>query len=272
MPVISLQPVARHRRQQVLVGRVLGAGGVGMRHPDGRHAQNVGEDLVGQRAAEIGQHVGLLAARLLDRGGGELGPRILRVEPRRIHDHVARLLELDLREAMLVEMAAQRRQDLVRIGADHEAQLAVGDGAGRDGVDRPVGIAGLEGQDLEAVPAEHALDRRQRLLAPVRIDLRRALAGIDMGVGQRRAHRVGERLGPPFRHLDLAARVGDGGQRMRQDDAGIGQQAAPVARMMAALAHGELEVEVERAARAAEDGRPAMVEPRARPSRSAHRP
>ena len=166
-------------------------------------------------------------------------------------------------EAVLVEMAAQRRQDLVRIGADHEAQLAIGDGAGRDGVDRPVGIAGLEGQHLEAVPAEHALDRRQRLLAPVRIDLGRALAGIDMGVGQRRAHRIGQRLGPPLRHFDLAALVGDGGQRMRQDDAGVGQKAAPVAGMMAALAQGELQVEVERAARAAEDGRPAMVEARA---------
>ena len=50
---------------------------------------------------------------------------------------------------------------------------------------------------------------------------------------------------------------------MRQDDAGVGEQAAPVAGMVAALAQGELEVEVERAARAAEDGRPAMVEPRA---------
>ena len=82
---------------------------------------------------------------------------------------------------MTVEMAAQRRQDLMRIGADHETKLAIGNGAGRDGVDRPIGIAGLEGQDLEAVPAEHALDRRQRLLPPFRIDGGRALAGIDMG-------------------------------------------------------------------------------------------
>ena len=83
-----------------------------------------------------------------------------------------------------------------------------------------------------------------------------------MRVGQCRAHRVGERLGPPFRHFDLAAPVGDGGERMGQDDAGVGREAAPVARVMAALAHRELEVEVQGAARAAEDGRPAMVEPR----------
>ena len=83
-----------------------------------------------------------------------------------------------------------------------------------------------------------------------------------MGVGQGGANRVGQRLRTPLRHFDLAALVGDRGQRMRHDDAGVGQQPAPVAGMMAALAHRELQVEVQRAAGAAEDGRPAMVEPR----------
>ena len=42
-----------------------------------------------------------------------------------------------------------------------------------------------------------------------------------------------------------------GGQRVRKDDAGVGQKPAPVARMVAALTQGELQVEVERAERVA---------------------
>src|SRR5688572_26044914 len=64
----------------MFVGRMLRAGGVGMRHPDGRHADDVGEHVIGQRAAEIGQQIGLAAGRLLDRTHREFRPRVLRVE------------------------------------------------------------------------------------------------------------------------------------------------------------------------------------------------
>ena len=50
---------------------------------------------------------------------------------------------------------------------------------------------------------------------------------------------------PPLRHLDRAARVGDGGERMRQDDAGIGEQPAPVAGVVAALAQVDDQVELD---------------------------
>src|SRR5271170_7113058 len=40
-------------KQDVLVGRMLRAAGIGMRHPDRRQPERVGEHLVGQRAAEI---------------------------------------------------------------------------------------------------------------------------------------------------------------------------------------------------------------------------
>jgi hypothetical protein len=48
-------------------------------------------------------------------------------------------------------------------------------------------------------------------------------------VGKGGRHRSGERLGPPFRHFYLTARVGNGGERMRHDDTGIGQKPAPIA-------------------------------------------
>ena len=49
---------ARHApaQRQVLVRRMLRAAGIGVRHPDRRQAEHLGEDIVRQRAARIGQH------------------------------------------------------------------------------------------------------------------------------------------------------------------------------------------------------------------------
>ena len=162
MPVISRRPSRATGASRCSFGSVLRAGGVGMRHPDGRHAEDIGEDLVRQRAAEIGQHVAASgrqssrssSAANLAHGFSGSSRVAFMITSRACSTSI-------VAEAVLLEVPAQRRDDVVRIGADHEAQLAVGDGAGRNGIDRPVGIAGLEGQHLEAVPAEHALDRRQ---------------------------------------------------------------------------------------------------------------
>src|SRR5262249_29296629 len=48
---------------------------------------------------------------------------------------------------------------------------------------------------------------------------------------------------PPFRHLDRPARIGDASERLREDDAGIGEEAAPVAGMMGPLAQIDDEVD-----------------------------
>ena len=50
---------------------------------------------------------------------------------------------------------------------------------------------------------------------------------------------------------------------MRQDEARIGDQAAPVARVMPAFAQIDDEVEVDRAATAERDGRPILLHARA---------
>jgi len=49
------QRLARYRGEQVLVGGVLRAAGVGMWHPHRRQSEIDSEDVVRQRAAEIGQ-------------------------------------------------------------------------------------------------------------------------------------------------------------------------------------------------------------------------
>ena len=55
-------------------------------------------------------------------------------------------------------------------GAGDEAQLAVGDRLGRDGIDRSTRRAGREREHVEHVAAVDALGRRRALLAPPGID------------------------------------------------------------------------------------------------------
>src|SRR5262249_31712486 len=76
----------------------------------------------------------------------------------------------------------------------------------------------------------------------------------DAGRGRRR---------PPFRHLDRAARIGDASERLREDDAGIGEEAAPVAGMMGPLAQIDDEVDRVAAARPEKERRPIGRDPRA---------
>ena len=104
----------------------------------------------------------------------------------------------------------------------------------RNRVDRAVRRSGGEGQNLEAVPAEHPFRRRKIGLAPVAVDGRAILAPIDLNALQDAAHRLRKRR-PPFRDLNRASGVGDTGQRLREDDARIGKQAAPVAGVVTAL-------------------------------------
>src|ERR1700753_2999380 len=54
----------RHRQKNVLIGRVLRTARIGVRHPHGRQFEDIGEDIVRQRAAEIRQHGRRLARGL----------------------------------------------------------------------------------------------------------------------------------------------------------------------------------------------------------------
>ena len=50
------EPFPEQGQQPVLVGRMLGAAGIGMRDVYRRQAEQVGEAIVRQRAAQIGEH------------------------------------------------------------------------------------------------------------------------------------------------------------------------------------------------------------------------
>ena len=235
-----------------------------MRDPDGRQPEQVREDVVGQGAAQVGQDRDLLGRRGLERGDGPARPGMLRVQAGRGHGVQVRV-DPDHGEALGIQVAAQPGHELRGIARHHEADVAVRARARRDRVDRLLGIAGLEGQDLEGVPGEDLLGLAEAGLAPVRVDLGRVLAAVDLQVADRPAHRVRDRRGTPLGHQDLAARAGQAGDGMGQDDPRVGQKAAPVAGVMAARAQIHAEVEVEDPARAHEDRRP--VRGQARPVR-----
>src|SRR5262249_6256752 len=67
-PRHQAKPFARDRRQEMLVRRVLRAAGVRMRDPDGLELEHVDENVVRQRAAEIGQDDWRMAGGALERG------------------------------------------------------------------------------------------------------------------------------------------------------------------------------------------------------------
>ena len=122
-----------------------------------------------------GTMAGLALAERCSERGHELRPGMIGLGARGGEAAVVdggRRHHLHAREALGVEMALQRRHDGVDIGAGDEAQLAVGDRLGRDGVHRPARRAGGEGQHVEHVGAVDALGRRQARLAPPRVDLR----------------------------------------------------------------------------------------------------
>src|SRR5207249_6154844 len=115
--------------------------------------------------------------------------------------------------------------------------------------DRMVGRSGGEGQHLEAVPAEDPLGRREIDFAPVAIDRRTIAAAVDLDAGQSAPNGCGKGR-PPLRHTDAAARIGNAGQRMRENDAWVGEETAPVAGMVRALAQIDGELDRVAAARA----------------------
>ena len=168
---------------------------------------------------------------------------MLRVEPGRVENVVARLGDGDEGKTVAVEMAAQGRQDLLRINPDDEAQLAARPGARRHGVDRFLRVAGAHRENLERAPGEQLFRRAQAGLAPGRIDRGAALAGMNLAIGERALDRVGNAVRHPLRNADLALRADDRRNRVRKLDRRIGEQPAPIAGMMPAIARVDPEIE-----------------------------
>src|SRR5262249_14079914 len=212
------QTFAREHERQVLVRGVLRATRIGMRHPDGRQAEEFCEYVVGERAARARQDCGLLAGRACDRGRGPLRAGMVRIETRRVEDLVARLGDLHLGEAVAIEVPPQRRQDFVGIDADHEAELPPRPGLGRHRVHRRLRVACTRRQNLEGRPREYFLGRAEPRLAPGRIDRGAALARMDVAIRKRAFDRIRNAVQHPFRNADLPFWSDDGPDRMGELD------------------------------------------------------
>src|SRR5262249_38612075 len=101
-------PLARERREQVLVRRVLRTSGIRVRDPDRAQAEHIGEAVVGQRSTEIGKNGRRAAGGALDRAGGEHNPRVLGIKPARLEKSAAAAAHLNLGETVAVEVAPER--------------------------------------------------------------------------------------------------------------------------------------------------------------------
>src|SRR5436190_1838659 len=206
-----------------------------MRHPDRLQAQHIGEDVVRKRAAGVGQNDWRAARCLFDRAGDEINPGVVRIEPAGTEKTARTRAHLDFVKAMAVKMPAQRGNDVVDVRADHVAELAMRACVAGNGIDRVLRRSGREGQNLEAVPAEDALGRGEFGLSPVTIDRRPVSAGLEFDARKMAPYR-GRELRAPFRHGNRAARIGDAGERICQDDSGVREEPAPVAGMVRAFA------------------------------------
>ncbi len=204
--------------------------------------QHFREDVVGKRAAEIGQDRGGRAMGAADRIGREPDVGMVGVQPRR-HEHVvARRADLDAGEAMPVEEAPHHAQHVVGRDVHREAQLHPRPGPRRNGVDRRLRVARLEGQHLQVAPAEHLpapVSPGSPTTAPGRgppssdvtsmsASARRTLSGMARGVNS------GTRIWPVG-----PTKAGDG---VGQFDRGIGDEPAPVAGVVPALARVDPQV------------------------------
>ncbi len=236
-PAITDKPSRSNLRRQMLVGRVLRAAGIGMRHPDRAQSQHVGEDVVGQRTAEVRQQRRLLAAGARQRSHRPLHPRIVRIDAGGAGTWFRAWCDLHHREAVPVQVPAQRRQDA---GRDRcRPRSATGSAPRR--------VAEWRSPASRACPSCTPALRSCTSRTPVRPATGPARpttarspdrrAAVDFAVGERLAHRRRQIRLAPTRQCGSARSASEmRGDRMRQLDAGIGDQPAPVAGVVSAFA------------------------------------
>ena len=168
-PVMSRSAVARNGCEQVLVGRVLRAAGVRVRHPHRGQPERLGEHVVGQRAAEVRQDRRLSpprCARSMPQPSAPTdapGSRRRRAEdsPSRAGVDAHRAESVARRGAGAAPERCPRDRRPRRSAAGNAPSARAGIAfTGRSRV------AGDEGEHLEAAPAEDSLGRREARFAP----------------------------------------------------------------------------------------------------------
>ena len=217
-----------------------------MRYPDRGQAQDLGKHVVGQTAAQVGQQNRAAAGAEFQRRQCKADPSVVRVQPRGGHDHG--FADLHVGVARRSQVGLHVLAQTGHVGAHHKAHVHVGVGAGRNGVDREVRVAGAVGQHLQGVPGNHALGRAQARLAPVGVHRRVARVAAKLQTLQSRPHVGWYRWRSQGRHPDAAAAVHQAGDGVGQHRAGVAQQAAPVARMVGTFTQVQAQVEVGHAA------------------------
>src|SRR5436305_14890017 len=152
-------------KQDVLVGRMLRTGGIGVRHPDRRQTERIGEHVIGQRAAEIRQHRRPPARGLPDRFRRPIDPWTVEIGAR--GDKALGPADLDHRKAAGAQMRPHTVDHGVEFGADHKAKLQHGTRLSGNSVGGLADIARRYRQYLQRVPGVEPLSRRQAVLAPI---------------------------------------------------------------------------------------------------------
>jgi len=160
-------------------------------------------------------------------------------------------------------MTAHDLLEIFPVRCDHEADLHIGERVRRYCIDRLLGVAGAERQHLQVVPAEHTFSRCEAGFAVIGIDFRLTRIAAHGNAVQRTPHRLRHFRRPQAFNEDAPVGIDHRCNCARQHHAGIAQQAAPVARMMAALAQVHIELEVHDAARTEKDGRVRCAKTRA---------
>ena len=105
--------------QDMFVRCMLRAAPIGMRHPDRREFEDIGETVVGERSGQIGKHM-QIPSGFADRSSDELRPRVRGIKPSGAEKSTIMNFDFDLLEPMPVKVTAQRGHHLGRIGADDE--------------------------------------------------------------------------------------------------------------------------------------------------------
>ena len=212
-----------------------------MRNPKCRQAQDLAENIVGQRAAEVRQDGRLFARGLRHGRRRPADPGMIRIQARRVHHAAVRLGHCHHVEALPLQMAAQGQDDVVRVGADHEAKLAAGRRAGGMAF---TGFSGLPEVKARISKLFHAITRSigVRLSSPQFGSISGASSppSTSTPASAMRMEFVGGR--PPLRHADLAP-VRDAGERVGQHDRRVDDQPAPIARVMPAITEVDDHVE-----------------------------
>ena len=132
--------------------------------PRSRKAENVGEDVVADRAPHLGDDRGFSAGRAFDRSEYPGGPRVVEVrpagrEPGRVVGRGRK--DLHIVETVFVEVAAEGRDHAVDIGPRDVTQLAMRPCPGLDRVRGGGRIAGHHREHREGVPGVDVLGRSE---------------------------------------------------------------------------------------------------------------